>query len=450
MQTNLQIMNNLGTLLLPFRRSRLLAIGAIVAVALLTSDCGSNSKASTTGAPPPPLVDVITATASDVPIFSEFAAQTFARDRVEVRARVDGYVEKWLFKPGDHVTAGQTLYILDLRPYRAAVDEATGNVKQTEADVQFAQKQVALLQAQANLAVAQATMLKAQQDVDRLKPLVEQDAAAKQDLDAANAALAAAQATVRANQANVDQTKLSTTTQIQSTEGKLEAQRGALETAKLNLQYGTIAAPISGVIGDTLVPVGGYVTASSTQPLTVIVPTDPMWLRIQMSETQYLAYGKRRIRGKEDGLEMILADGSTYAHRGRLDTVLNEVDPKTGTLEVQARFPNPEGLLLPGQFGRVRFRTDERKDVILIPQRAVQQVQSIQTVYTVGAGNKVESRAVKTAERVGDDWIIEQGLKPGDSVIVEGQMRIRPGAPVTPRPYHPDASTTPAPAKAGN
>jgi membrane fusion protein (multidrug efflux system) len=442
-------MNKLNTVLPAIVHSRQWATGVIITAALLSTSCGTDSKASTAGAPPPPLVDVITASASDVPIFSEFSAQTFARDRVEVRARVDGYVEKWLFKPGDHVTAGQTLYVLDLRPYSAAVNEATGNVRQTEADVQFAQKQVALLQAEANLAVAQATMLKTQQDVDRLKPLVDQDAAAKQDLDAANAALAAAQATVRANQANVDQTKLSTSTQIQSTQGKLEAQRGALETAQLHLQYGTIVAPIGGVIGDTLVPVGGIVTANSTQPLTVIVPTDPMWLRIQMSENQYLAYGKRKAAG-QDGLELILADGTTFAHRGRLDTVLNEVDPKTGTLEVQARFPNPEGLLLPGQFGRVRFQTDERKGVILIPQRAVQQVQSLQTVYTAGSDNKVEARAVKTGERVGDNWIVEQGLKPGDSVIVEGQMRIRPGAPVTARPFHPDTASIAAPSKAGN
>ena len=349
-------MNNLSTLLSSVLRSRHLTAGVLTVAALLSTSCGSDSKASTSGAPPPPLVEVITATASDVPIFSEFAAQTFARDRVEVRARVDGYVEKWLFKPGDHVTAGQTLYVLDLRPYRAAVDEATGNVKQTEADVQFAQKQVALLQAEANLAVAQATMLKAQQDVDRLKPLVEQDAAAKQDLDAANAALAAAQATVRANQANVDQTRLSTSTQIQSTEGKLQAERGALETAQLHLQYGTIVAPISGVIGDTLVPVGGIVTANSAQPLTIIVPTDPMWVRIQMSETQYLAYGKRKSGREQDGLELVLANGSTYPHRGRLDTVLNEVDPKTGTLEVQARFPNPKGCCCPANSAAYVFR----------------------------------------------------------------------------------------------
>jgi membrane fusion protein (multidrug efflux system) len=348
-------------------------------------------------------------------------------------------VEKWLFKPGDHVTAGQTLYILDLRPYSAAVDEAAGNVKQTEADVQFAQKQVALLQAQANLAAAQAALLKARQDYDRVKPLVEQDAAAKQELDTASTALTAAEATVRANQANVEQTQLSASTQIQSTQGKLDAQRGALETAQLHLQYGTIAAPISGVIGDTQVPVGGIVNANSAQPLSVIVPLDPIWVRIQMSENQYLAYGKNKAIG-QDGLQLILADNSVFPHTGRLDTLLNEVDPKTGTLEVQARFPNPEGRVLPGQFGRVRFQTGERKSAILVPQRAIQQVQSLQTVYTVGANNKAEARAVTTAERVGDDWIIEQGLQPGDTVIVEGQMRIRPGVPVTAKPFTPAAA----------
>jgi membrane fusion protein (multidrug efflux system) len=404
---------------------------------LLSTACNTATPVNTASAQaPPPLVEVITATASDVPIFSEFSAQTFARDRVEVRARVDGYVEKWMFKPGDRVTAGQTLYVLDLRPYRAAVNEAAGNVKQTEADVQFAQRQVSLLQAEANLASAQATALKAQQDYNRLKPLVEQDAAAKQDLDTAATVLTAAQANVRANQANVDQTRLAASTQIQSTQGKLDAQRGALETAQLHLQYGTITAPISGVIGDTQVPVGGIVNANSAQPLSVIVPTDPMWVRIQMSENQYLAYGKRKAAG-QDGLQLLLSDGSTYAHTGRLDTVLNEVDPKTGTLEVQARFPNPEGRLLPGQFGRVRFQTDDRKGVILVPQRAVQQVQSLQTIYTVGADNKVEARAVKTAERIGDDWIIEKGLKVGDAVIVEGQMRIRSGVPVTAKPFQP-------------
>jgi membrane fusion protein (multidrug efflux system) len=416
------------------KKGILILLAAVLSAAVADTGCGTAAPAGP-AAPPPPLVETITAKASDVPIFTEFSAQTFARDRVEIRSRVDGYVEKWLFKPGDHVTAGQTLYELDLRPYRAAVEEAAGNVRQTEADVQFAQKQVSLLQAEANLAAAKAAELRAQQDYDRLKPLVEQDAAAKQDLDTASTALAAAKATVRANQATVDQTRLSTQTQIESTEGKLQAQKGALEAAQLRLQYGTIKAPISGVIGDTLIPVGGYVTASSDEPLTVLVPLNPMWVRFQMTEQQYLEYGKR----KAGGVELILADGSVFPQKGELTTVLNEVDPKTGTLEVQARFPNPQGKLLPGQFGRVRFQTEERKGVIVIPQRAVQQVQNLQTVYTVSADNKAQSRAVTTGERVGEDWIIDKGLEVGDHVVVEGLMQIRPGAPVNPRPWQPKA-----------
>jgi membrane fusion protein (multidrug efflux system) len=162
-----------------------------------------------------------------------------------------------------------------------------------------------------------------------------------------------------------------------------------------------------------------------------------MWVRIQMSESQYLAFGRRQAGGQA-GLELILSDNSIYPQRGVIDSVLNQVDPKTGTLEVQSRFPNPDGKLLPGQFGRVRFRTEERKDALLIPQRAVLQVQSMQTVYTVVAGNKVESHPVKTGARVGDNWIIEQGLKPGDKIVVEGLLSIRPGAVVTPKPFQPE------------
>jgi membrane fusion protein, multidrug efflux system len=272
--------------------------------------------------------------------------------------------------------------------------------------------------------------------VNRLKPLVEQDAAARQDLDAATAALNAADATVRANKANVEQARLSTGTQIQSSEGKLESLRGALRNAELNLQYATVRAPISGVIGDTLVPLGGIVSASSAQPLTTIVPLDPIWVRFQMSETQYLSYGRlKAATGQEVPVTLVLADNSEYPVKGRIDAVLNQVDPRTGTLELQARFANSDSRLLPGQFGRVRFQTEERHGVILVPQRAVQQVQSVQTVFTVGAGNKVEAHAVKTRERVGEDWIVEQGLKPGEKVIVEGQLRIRPGIVVQPKPF---------------
>jgi len=406
-----------------------------LAILLLLSSfaAGCKEAQSQSAAPPPPPVEIIDVSATDVPIYSEFPAQTYARDRVEVRGRVAGYVEKWQFRPGDQVQAGQVLYVLDSRPYQAAVQEAAGNVKETQANVQYARQQVSLLQAEANLAAAEANLVKAKQDFERLKPLVEQEAAAKQDLDAATAALHAAEANLRANKANVEQARLGTSTQIQATEGKLEAQTGALKNAELNVAYSTIKAPISGLIGDTQVPVGGLVTANSAQPLTTIVPLDPMWVKFQMSETQYVAYGRRK--GQNTPLTLVLSDNSEYPSTGRIESVLNQVDPRTGTLELQARFPNAAGRLLPGQYGRVRFQTEERKNAVVVPQRAVQQMQSTQTVFTVGAGDKVEAHAVKTGERVGQDWIIEQGIKPGDKVIVEGQLRIRPGMPVHATPY---------------
>ena len=379
---------------------------------------------------------VTTVNASDVPIFSEYPAQTYARNTVEVRGRVDGYIDKWLFQPGQEVHAGDALYVLDLRPYQAAVEQAKGNLAQSEADLEYARKQVAVAQAEANLAVAQANRLKAQQDFDRIAPLVKDDAAAKQELDAAVAAVDSGKATVNASQANLDQTRLSTRTQIDSTQGKVEALRGALRTAELNLEYATIRAPISGLIGDTLVPVGGLVTANSQQPLTTIVPVDPIWVRFKVSEAEYLALRKRGIL-TQSSLTLALADNSEFPQKGRVENTVNQVDPKTGTLELQARFPNPQHTLLPGQFGKVRLQTETRKNIILVPQRAVLQLQSAQGVFTVGPDNKVQSAAVTTAERVGDAWIVTQGLKPGDRVIVEGQLRVRPGMTVNPLPYQP-------------
>src|SRR5450432_4042130 len=266
------------------------------AIALLAAlmGCGSRGMQKVAAQAPPPTVEITEAAPGDADIYVEYPVQTYARNMVDVRGRVEGYIEKWLFRPGQEVTADQPLYILDLRPFEAQVKQAQGTLHQTEADLNFAQRQVSLRQAEANLAASQSNLVKAQQDYERLKPLVEQDAAARQELDAAVAALRSAEASERANQANVEQTRLSTETQVQSTEGKVQAQRGALQTATLNVQYGTIAAPIGGLIGDTLVPVGGLVNPNAAQPLTTIVPLDPIWVRFKVSEAQYLAYmGKK-------------------------------------------------------------------------------------------------------------------------------------------------------------
>jgi len=413
---------------------------------LLSTGCGSAKPNGKPKEDQPIPVTVVETTPIRVPIYSEFAAQTYARNMVEVRGRVEGYIEQWLFKPGSEVRAGQMLYVLDLRPYEAIVQQARGNLSQTEADLEFARNQVSLLQAQANLASAEANLLKARQDYERLNPLVAADAASKQDLDAAIAALKANEASVRANKANVDQAALSTRTQIESMKAKGEALRASLRTAELNLEYGTIRAPIDGRIGDSLLPVGGLVTPNSAQPLTTIVPLDPLWVRFKVSEKEYLAWKKQGKQMLADGapLTLVLADNSTFPAKGRIENALNQVDSKTGTLELQASFPNPKHALLPGQFSRIRVQVDERSNAIAVPQMAVQQLQSMQAVYTVGPDDKVMMRPVVTGYRSGSLWLIEQGLHLGERVIVEGQLKVRPGTRVTAKPYIPAEISTPA------
>ncbi len=325
---------------------------------------------------------------------------------------MNGYIDKRTFQVGSDVEAGQVLYVLDLRPYQAEVARNQGLVAQSQANLEFARRQVALAQAEADLAQAQANLLKAKQDVDRLGPLVKADAAPLQDLDTANAALQANQANVNARSANVEQTRLSTRTQIDLMQAQIETNQAALRTAELNLEYATIRAPVSGRIGDSLVQVGGLVTSTSALPLTTIVPLDPIWVRFKVSESEYLALAEKlgKDLSKQAPIDIVLADGSVYPYKGRVENAVNQVDSKTGTLELQATFPNPRHTLLPGQFGRVRATAKQLHDAILIPQRAVQDLQGLQSVFVVGADNKVLARSVNTGERVGDLWIITAGL----------------------------------------
>ncbi len=409
----------------------------VLLAAFVLSGCQSSSKAQGQMAFPPALVSVIEVHAQDVPLYGEYTAQTFARDMVEVRGRVDGYIEKRLFQVGSDVRQGQTLYILDRRPYAADVAKAKGDVAQSEANLEFANKQVALIQAEANLAQAKANLAKAQQDVERLRPLVKDEAAAKQDLDNAVAALAANEANVNALTANVNQTRLQARTNIDAAAAQVESNKALLRTAELNLGYATVESPIAGRIGDSLIEVGGLVSKTSSSPLTTVVPLDPIWVRFKVSEAEYLGYvrSKAHEQNADAPIRLVLANGVVFPHQGRVRNTVNQVDLKTGTLEVQGTFPNPEHELLPGQFGRIRLERQEAKNVIVVPQRAVQELQSMQSVFTVGPDNKAQVQNIVTGDRVGDNWIVTQGLKPGDKVIVEGVQKVRPGAPVNPTPY---------------
>jgi len=375
------------------------AVIAIVTVAIGLFATG-HGKAATKSAPtPPPEVSVIHVKGEAVATYRDYPARTYARDLVEVRGRVDGYVDRRTFDIGSDVRAGQVLYVLDVRPYEAEVERARG----------------ALAQATADIAQAEASLLKARQDVDRLEPLVQEEAAPKQDLDNAFAARQVGEATVVARKATVD------------------ANRATLRTAELNLEYATIRAPIGGRVGDSLLQVGGLVTKTSPQPLTTIVPLDPIWVRFQVSEAELPLF--ERADSGAVPIELVLSDGTVHPHRGHIVNTLNGVNTKTGTMEVQAMFGNPDHAVLPGQFARVRVRTAERTHALLVPQKAVQDLQGQQSVLTLGPDNTVVTRGVVTGDRVDQRWIITQGLEPGEPVIVEGLQKVRPGLRVTPRPY---------------
>jgi membrane fusion protein (multidrug efflux system) len=407
----------------------------MLALASIAAGCEyfGKGKAHNAPAPEPPLVQVIEASPQTVKIYSEWVAQTYSQETVEVRARVSGYIEERRFNPGDLVKQGDVLYKLDDRPYKAQVDRAKGDLAQRQADLQFAHDQVQVLEAQAQLEQAQAERLRRQIMVNRLVPLVAADAASQQSLDDARQFLAAAEANLEARRVNLEQAKIMARTQIDAKQGALEAAQGVLDEAQLNLSYATIRAQISGRVGDTTVEVGGLATSTSAQPLTTIIPLDPLSVRFNVSEVEYLNFiqrGGTPESGRQIPLRLILADGRVFPQEGRVKRILNQVDPRTGTLQLQAEFPNREGLILAGQFGRVRAREREVKGALLVPQRAVVELQGTRSVMVVGPENKVAQRTVTMGDRIGELWIVSQGLEPGDRVVVEGVQKARPGTVV--------------------
>ncbi|MGE5162200.1 MAG: efflux RND transporter periplasmic adaptor subunit [Betaproteobacteria bacterium] len=361
-----------------------------VAVALVASlsACGGGKdgdKAKQAAAPPPPVV-VAEVAQKTVPIYSEFVAQTDARETVEIRARVQAFLEAQHFAEGTIVKKDQLLFTLDKREYEAK-----------------------LQQARAELEIAMAKLGKAETDERRLKPLAERKAVPQQDYDNAAANLLAAQANV-------------------------SAARASVAAAELDLSYTTIRSPIAGLIGKRQVSPGNLVGKGEATLLDTVSSIDPIRVNTTISEAEYLRFFAQRKAGGNSSapLELILADGSLYPYKGKLVIVDRAVDQKTGTLNFAAEFPNPEGLLRPGQFGRVRAVSEMAKEAILVPKRAVQEIQGMQTVLVVGADNTVALRTIQPGETVGDLLIVRDGLKPGERVIVDGVQKARPGSKVNP------------------
>jgi RND family efflux transporter MFP subunit len=357
---------------------------------LLIAACGSQNQSKTPQGLPPPAVVVAQVASETVPIYGEYVARTEARQTVEIRSRVEGFLEKVLFKEGSQVRAGQLLLVIDQRPYRSALQDARGS-----------------------LAQARAAFEKAEKDVERLRPLVAEDAAAQVDLDKVVAE-------AKFNQAAIERAK------------------AAIAKAELDLKFTEIHSPITGIIGKEQVAVGNLVTRDRTL-LTTVSSWDPMRVVFSISESEYLILAQRYGEGEplmakkqEPPFELILADNAVYPHKGRLSFVDRALDLTTGTLNVYASFPNPNRLLRPGMFGRIRVVLEERPHALLVPQRAVQVMQGVKSVLLVGPDNKVALRTVTLGERYKDFFIVTGGLKAGDRVVVEGLQKAIPGQKVTP------------------
>jgi membrane fusion protein, multidrug efflux system len=393
------------------RRSVFLA-AVIVALAIamcFVGGCGGEKAAAA-----PPNVEISPVVQKDVPIVREWVATLTGLVNAQIRAQVSGYLVKQLYANGAYVKKGTPLFQLDDRTFLAAVDQANGNLAQSKADLQKAQAQLG----------------KTQLDVDRYTPLAKQGAISQQELDDAVQANLAAKGQVAAAKAAID------------------AATAALQSAQLNLGYATVVAPIDGVAGISNAQVGDFVGPQSLNALATISTVNPILANITPSEQDYLKTA--RVAAKE-GLtdtqilsrlvwELELTDGSTYPEKGRFYALDRQVNIQTGAILVQIEFPNPGRMLRPGGFGNIRSVVKMEKGALLVPQRAVTDVQGKYLVAVVGTDNKVSIRSVDAGEKVGTMWVITEGLHPGDRVVAEGTQKVQEGLLVNPKPFQEPAT----------
>ncbi len=363
-------------------------------IVLALAACGTKDAAPP--AAPPPDVPVVKVQARDTPIEFELVAQLRGYEDVEIRARVEGYLETIDYPEGTQVAKGKLLFTIDDQQYVAA-----------------------LAQAQASLAAAQTAFSKADLDVKRFTPLAAERAVSQAELDNAVSARKSGQAQVEAAQAN-------------------------LERARLNLSYTRIVSPIAGIAGKAEHKVGDLVGKGEPTLLTTVSSVDPIRASVNLPEADYLRFTRAIASGQSSPSKqptvLVLSDGTQHPYPGKILFVDRAVDPQTGTLRVDLAFPNPDKTLRPGLYGKVRAEAEVAKGALLVPQRAVQELQGTYTVVTVTPESKIQTRKVKPGSRVGSQWIIDEGLRDGDVVVVEGIQRLRDGMTVVPKPAAPAAA----------
>jgi RND family efflux transporter MFP subunit len=375
---------------------------ASVAILLVVGACGKSEQPQ----PPPPEVEVVHVEQKDVPIYNEWVGTLEGLVNAQIRPQVTGYLVRQNYKEGSFVRKGQLLFEVDPRTFQAALDQTKGQ----------------LANAEQQLAQAEANQVKAQLDVERYIPLAKEQAVSQQALDNAVQTNLAAQAAVRAAKAQIN------------------AAKAQVDAAQLNLGFTKIVSLIDGIAGVAQAQIGDLV--SQTTLLTTVSTLDPIKVYFPVSERGYLNYikenpdaAKRAAQEKKLSLELLLADGRRYPYKGTFSLADRQVDVKTGTLRLEGLFPNPGNILRPGQFARVRAITTTKKDALLVPQRAVSELQGSYQVAVVGNDNKVSIRPVKVGARVATQWVVDEGLKPGERVVAEGIQRVKAGLTVNPKPF---------------
>jgi membrane fusion protein (multidrug efflux system) len=413
------------------------SLAAPIVIAALIAGAGCNTKSEHGAAvhAPAPTVVVATVTQKTVPIYSEYVGQTRADNTVELRARVEGVLQKVYFREGAAVKKGQLLFTIDKRPFEAALQSAKALAAKAVADLAQAQQRTDVLQAQAQLAEAQAVLARADQDVNRLVPLAKEKAVTEQDLDAAIAAQKSSKATVDARQANVTNLEAAVKYTIERARAEVSASQARVIQAQLDLSYCDIYSPLSGVIGFLQVDEGNLVGRGDATLLATVSASDPLLVDFSLSEIEYLKLTDPETAGHRAGslrFDLLLSDESVHPHQGTFRVLDRTVDPTTGTVKVEAAFPNPGSYLRPGQFARLRVAVAERENAILVPQRAIQELQGAKTVLVVDDQNKVAVRTIRLGDKAEKDVIVLDGLNPGERVIVEGMQKVRPGSQVNP------------------
>jgi RND family efflux transporter MFP subunit len=362
--------------------------------------------------PRPPDVEVVQVEQRDVPIWKEWIGILEGLVNAQIKPQVTGYLLRQSYKDGAFVKKDQLLFEIDPRTFQAVVDQAKGQLANAEGQV----------------ATAEANQIKAQNDVARYTPLAKEQAIPQQDLDNA----------IQANQA--------AKAQVAAAKAQVEAAKAQMASAQLNIGFTRVLSLIDGIAGIAQAQIGDLVSPSSL--LTTVSTVDPIKIYFPVSEREYLDYvkehpdeEKRHLR-----LQLILANGSVYPHEGQTTLVDRQIDVKTGTLRVQGVFANPGNVLRPGEYARIRTVIATRKGALVVPQKAVSELQGNYQVAIVGNDNKVQIRPVKVGERIGTDWIIAEGLKPGERVVAEGVQKVRGGMAVNPKPVTATAAAQPTPA----